>query len=99
MASHTAAAFWQHLPESQLSWSQLQEDVRAELAPHQNCVDMSFYELPHGEETLLKDIPSTFSKASVAKLLIPDIIPAYVKQIVVVDVDTLFLADICQPAR
>ena len=62
-------------------------------------MNLSCYELPRGEDPRLEDIPSRFSKASVAKLLIPDIIPADVKEIVVVDVDTLFLADICQPAR
>ena len=77
----------------------LQEDITAELATHQDCVDLSYYDLPRGEDPRLKDVPSIFPKESIAKLLIPDILPADVKQILVVDADTLFLADICQPAR
>ena len=60
---------------------------------------MSCYELPHGEDPRFKHVHTNIPRETLAKLLMPDIIPADVKHIVVVDVDTLFLADICQPAR
>ena len=89
----------QCLPRSQLSCVHVQEDIRAELAAYQDCVTLSCYELPQGEEPRFKGIHTDFSKETLAKLLTPDIIPADVKHVVVVDVDPLFLADICQLAR